>query len=171
MIVYTTHMIQKSGFTLIELLIVVAIIGILSSIVLITLSDSGDEAENTKIKYELRQIHTAATLYKLEKTPRSFEGFCGHGKIQPIYKSFGYVATCAAGVNTCAIRVSDENNAKIIGNCASKSDGWLVYVQNATGVEEPQSSDDYEKNYWCVDSNGGAPKGRGTAPGGTDYAC
>jgi prepilin-type N-terminal cleavage/methylation domain-containing protein len=52
-----------TGFTLIELLVVISIIGVLSSIVLVSFSDVRENARNTKRKTDVRQIMTAMELY------------------------------------------------------------------------------------------------------------
>ena len=142
--VYTARMVQKNGFTLIELLIVVAIIGILSSVVLVNLSGSRGETSNAKVKYELRQIQTLATLYRLDQNPRSFSGFCkSDGDFKKIRKSLGidFAGSCSVrrGVNFC--RVVDK------GTCNDSKSDWLVYARNAE-----------KSNYWCVDNSGKAAK-------------
>lgn len=63
---YMVNLFTKSraskGFTLIELLVVVAIIGLLASIVIVSLSGARSGARDAKAKSELRQIHTAFEL-------------------------------------------------------------------------------------------------------------
>lgn len=56
----------KSGFTLIELLVVVAIIGILASVVLVSLSGTRHRAEATALVEQLQYVETAFFAMSLE---------------------------------------------------------------------------------------------------------
>lgn len=54
---------MKKGFTLVELLVVVAIIGILLSIVIVNVTSSRQKARDARRKADLRSIQTALELY------------------------------------------------------------------------------------------------------------
>jgi len=54
---------NKKGFTLIELLVVIAIIGLLATIVMVSLNTARVKARDTKRKAELKQIAMALEMY------------------------------------------------------------------------------------------------------------
>ena len=54
---------KQKGFTLIELLVVISIIGILSSIVLISMGGAREKARDARRSSDIRQIGTALELY------------------------------------------------------------------------------------------------------------
>lgn len=55
---------RKNGFTLIELLVVVAIIGILASLIMANLVGIRQRARDAQRKSDLRQVQSAAELYR-----------------------------------------------------------------------------------------------------------
>lgn len=54
---------NNKGFTLIELLVVIAIIGLLASIVLVSVNSARNKAKIVKAKAELKQLSTAVEMY------------------------------------------------------------------------------------------------------------
>jgi prepilin-type N-terminal cleavage/methylation domain-containing protein len=53
----------NAGFTLIELLVVIAIIGLLASVVLVSLNSARAKSRDTKRRADLKQLQTALELY------------------------------------------------------------------------------------------------------------
>ena len=54
---------KTKGFTLVELVVVIAIIGLLASVVLVSLGTSKDKARNAQAVQEARQLQNALELY------------------------------------------------------------------------------------------------------------
>ena len=63
---------NKRGFTLIELLVVIAIIGLLATIVLVSLNNARNKANNAKIKSDLSQQMLAVEMYYSDAVPATY---------------------------------------------------------------------------------------------------
>ncbi len=62
--IYSDALNQSSlGFTLIELLVVIAIIGLLASVVLVSLNNTRAKARDAKVMGDFHQLQTALALY------------------------------------------------------------------------------------------------------------
>jgi len=77
---------MKKGFTLIELLVVIAVIGILASIVLVSLSSVTDSAKDTRIKAGMNQLRVESAIYSSKQSPPgTFANLCTHiGAANPL---------------------------------------------------------------------------------------
>jgi len=65
---------KKKGFTLMELLVVVAIIGILAAIVLVSLNSARNKGKNAAIKAQMSQLRSAGEMFNEDNG--AFTGWC-----------------------------------------------------------------------------------------------
>lgn len=108
------------GFTLIELLIVVAIIGILASMIIANVSGSRSKASDAKIKSDLNQLKTAMQIY-----------YNDHQAFPPVS---GSNFTGCPDIAACAP-----------GSVFSSDDGTSIYMKEVPSYEVyTLSGDSYE---------------------------
>ncbi len=135
-------LVKKKGFTLVEMLVVVAIIGVLSSILLTSLEPARLKAKDAKIIQEVNQIRNIAeALYDgdydaLEEVNEN-TNVINNPNLKILYddiKNFG---------GQLVIKKSSLKNAR----------DFVAYSKLNTLVgEEP----DLRVNYYCVDNRGRA---------------
>lgn len=104
---------QKSGFTLIELLVVISIIGLLSSIVLVSLNSARVKARYAKAQTELDQFIKTAVIAQGESA-KILQDITG------------------SGCSDCVCRGADIRNISETSSCYTQWVNALTTIQNAT---------------------------------------
>lgn len=118
------------GFTLIELLIVLAIIGILASIMVGSFNTARTKSLNASVKSYLWQVRTQAELY-YANNGNSYNNLCSNPPV---------VVMIAGAIST------GSDTGTVNSRCNSVSTEWAI---NST-LKSPEGT----YVYWCVDSTG-----------------
>ncbi|MCL5782036.1 MAG: type II secretion system GspH family protein [Patescibacteria group bacterium] len=121
---------QNKGFTLIELLVVIAIIGILASVVLVSLGSARQKGQDAKIQEQVSSIRAAAEIYAGNNNSNYNICSAGSGDTTGVYT---------------LTQSATYNNATV--TCNSDANSWAVSVPLASG-----------SGNWCADSTGASRK-------------
>lgn len=127
---------KKSGFTLIELLVTIVIISILSTLVIVNISDSTAKARDVKAKEEMKTINSALFLYYSDHNaypPNPLPGQAMCNKLQGVAEynivmkmlvDGGYLAAVPQGINNAGYCYYDygpgNNMGAMLGSVLEK---------------------------------------------------
>ena len=91
---------KNAGFTLIELLVVISIIGILSTLAVVSLNNARVKARDAKRVSDIKQVQTALELYLSDKDgyPAGSDLTLGSGAGKTLSKDNGLAETTAGTV-------------------------------------------------------------------------
>ena len=146
----------QPGFTLIELLVVISVIGLLASVILVSLNSARGKARDARRRADLRQISTAMELYydKFDSYVVTGYGYNGLG--------IGWFAIDGAP-NTVAKGLADQGflSGGIIDDPdVSKRPGYMIYPCNngqsysiSATLENPTAADIAHVPTVCNGSN------------------
>ncbi len=123
---------QKGGFTLIELLVVIAIIGILSAVVVTSLTGARQDATDARVIASMQQFQTAMTLNVTDAGL-----FPGNGDID----GFAFADLTAAGVDTSGVSATASQTYCVDYTLLVERDnGDDTYVVDETGARYGDSA-------------------------------
>jgi len=125
---------NKKGFTLIELLIVVAVIGILASVVLVGLGPVQKQGRDARRISDLRQVQSGLELY-----------YNKNGSYPTGITSWGQLVTTltGAGIGISNVPVDPTNNSTYYYRYASDGTSYVLGAQ-LEDTNNPRLNDDVD---------------------------
>jgi len=118
---------KNKGFTLIELLVVIAIIGILATIVLVSLGEARNKAKDAAIKAELSGLRASAEMFASD-----------HSNLYTGFDTDPDTLRVGTGITS--------NGSNMICTVSAGGDAWAACAQLTADTAD----------YFCADSAGNA---------------
>lgn len=128
---------MKKGFTLLELLVVVAILGILSAVVMTSLSSAKNKGNDASTKAQLSKIRDWAEQYY--QNNNNYSTFCSSATIGLPSTDIPSLLAKSSGAASFVSTLGTPGTATTI-ICHESPNGWALAA--------PLKS---EAGYWCVD--------------------
>lgn len=149
---------KNKGFTLIELLMVIALIGILASVILISLNSSRSKGANAAVKSNLNSVRSQAELI-YDANSGDYTTVCTDAMVAKVIDK-----AVESGLGVGSAFSANSGSAQVIttANCNSDPYGWAVSV--------PLRAAEGANLYWCLDSSGVAV-GKSNPLGASSVVC
>ena len=135
---------KLKGFTLIELLVVIAIIGILSGLIIVSMSGATNGAKDARIKSEMDQLRSTAVMYYYNQSPNSYgesdtivAGTCHTGSVVHFMSANDGLTLCT-DINT-------QGGTGLTGSIVTGSSGSFCIIKPLVSSGATN---------WCIDSTG-----------------
>ena len=133
---------KRRGFTLIELLVVIAIIGILASIVLVSLGTARNKAKDAKIQTDVAQIRSIAEMINGDNT--AYTALCSGNNINITAGGHNYISETTTLRNDIATQLGVALTPGTNIACQATSSVYCVSADLVAGT------------FYCIDSTGKA---------------
>jgi len=134
---------SSKGFTLIELLVVIAIIGILSAVVLASLTTARNKGNDAAVQADLSTIQTEAEIFYGGDGDNSYGTASSNNTCAVIGSLFAADLVIAR-----AIAAADSANGAGTVTCNNSATAYAVQAGLLNGIGGNM--------YWCIDSQGSA---------------
>jgi prepilin-type N-terminal cleavage/methylation domain-containing protein len=131
--------IYTKGFTLIELLVVIAIIGLLSAIVMASLSGARSKGNDASVESNLNNIVTQSLVSNYSPLTITFSGVS---------------STCGSNPSSFSSDSIVQKQITAAYNSASNKTIYCLSNGSYWAVSALMSSPKNTGDYWCVDSDG-----------------
>ena len=135
----------NKGFTLIELLVVIAIIGILSGLIIVSMSGANSSAKDARIKADMDQIRTTAEVFKLGSGNGSY---CSGTACSAAITAAGDLANASHFLNS-----TYADGSKLYSDIAAQGGTRVMYI-SISGAGYCVQTTLNGGGSWCIDSNG-----------------
>ena len=144
----STTFFKKSGagFTLIELLVVIAIIGILASMILVSMSSGREKAKVAKAQAGVKQVYMA--LFMLEDDSNQWPGHKTPYKIERV----GDNEICSSG---CVLKLSDCAAGLICDDVGTLYFNWRGPYLSAEALIDPWGNEYFLDTDYDIDKGPG----------------
>ncbi|MFA5368644.1 MAG: type II secretion system protein [Candidatus Paceibacterota bacterium] len=135
----------NKGFTLIELLVVIAIIGILSGLIIVSMSSATRSANDARVQAGADQMRSAAMLYAISHSNL----FNANGTT-----AIAGATDCTAVANTFLDGVAGNDAQKVCADIINYDTGTPIIRLKGDGTVYCAAFDLQAGTVWCVDSTG-----------------
>ena len=161
---------HTKGFTLIELLVVIAIIGLLASIVLVSLTSARVRARDSRRLTDIRSFQTALELYNTNTGHYPYTNWTSFDS--PVY-SPSLVCDSVGGVGQTLTAFMATYIGKLSDPSGASGDAGYLYI-NQGGPNDycvlwwrtPENLNNFSQSFWstplrctAIDSNGKCSNG------------
>ena len=157
----------KKGFTLLELLVVVAIIGLLTTVVIAALNNARNKGGDAGVKTNLKNAIPQGEIYYGTNTayPNSYTNVCSLGSVGGV-AAIGSFVQAAAKANGYTYTATVGTDKRVVGStakatCNEMAIGWAAEV--------PLKS--VSGQVWCVDNTGKAIQTSNVFSSSLDVIC